>query len=250
MFEDLSERPGGLQSLGARHGVSLEAVRHLLHALEAGHGTMAQFDHPELGGFGQWFSGGMTMIGRMGDDALKARVGALCADLAASLPSGGFREAGSRAGGGAWWPDGLGSPSSVGAQNATRYAYFAGSRRLAIESGGRVRLYDTGAHVITGAAQAQGLTGSLRFSGPDGAINLDDLRPLDDPDSPGRAAPSPAAAADGAASAGDAAGTQAPSAGGASDILGTLERLADLHARGILTDAEFGAKKADLLARL
>ena len=68
----------GLQAVADRHGVGLDAVRHLIRALERGHGTMAQFDHPDLGGMGQWFSGGMVMVGRMFDDALKARVDALC----------------------------------------------------------------------------------------------------------------------------------------------------------------------------
>jgi hypothetical protein len=35
-----------------------------------------------------------------------------------------------------------------------------------------------------------------------------------------------------------------------SDILATLERLGALKTQGILTDAEFNAKKADLLSRL
>jgi hypothetical protein len=32
--------------------------------------------------------------------------------------------------------------------------------------------------------------------------------------------------------------------------LATLERLAELHQKGVLTDAEFAAKKAELLARI
>ena len=34
------------------------------------------------------------------------------------------------------------------------------------------------------------------------------------------------------------------------DILAAIERLGELQARGVLTDAEFSAKKADLLGRL
>jgi hypothetical protein len=34
------------------------------------------------------------------------------------------------------------------------------------------------------------------------------------------------------------------------DILAAIERLAGLHARGILTEAKFSAKKAELLGRL
>jgi hypothetical protein len=34
------------------------------------------------------------------------------------------------------------------------------------------------------------------------------------------------------------------------DHLATLAGLADLHARGVLTDSEFAAKKAEILARI
>ncbi|MFC6739463.1 SHOCT domain-containing protein [Methylobacterium tardum] len=33
-------------------------------------------------------------------------------------------------------------------------------------------------------------------------------------------------------------------------MLTTIDRLAELHARGVLTDQEFSTKKAELLARL
>jgi hypothetical protein len=34
------------------------------------------------------------------------------------------------------------------------------------------------------------------------------------------------------------------------DVIGALEKLGDLKAKGILTEAEFTAKKAELLSRL
>jgi hypothetical protein len=34
------------------------------------------------------------------------------------------------------------------------------------------------------------------------------------------------------------------------DIVATLERLAELHKKGVLTDEEFAGKKAELLARI
>lgn len=42
--------------LAQRYGFSTEAVASLLRAVAAGNGTMAQFDHPELGapGSGCW----------------------------------------------------------------------------------------------------------------------------------------------------------------------------------------------------
>jgi hypothetical protein len=42
-----------IEELVHRHGVSTEAVTTLLQAVISGHGTMAQFSHPELGGPGQ-----------------------------------------------------------------------------------------------------------------------------------------------------------------------------------------------------
>lgn len=62
-------------------GFSVEAVRLMHTAVCQGHGSMAQFDHPEFGGFGQWMRGGMVMLSSTGDAGLKSRVDALCNDL-------------------------------------------------------------------------------------------------------------------------------------------------------------------------
>jgi hypothetical protein len=37
---------------------------------------------------------------------------------------------------------------------------------------------------------------------------------------------------------------------GTPDVLATIEKLAELHAKGILNDEEFSAKKAELLRRV
>ena len=66
-----------IRDLAERYGVSLGAVRTLLFAVSAGGGTLAQFDHPEFGGSGQWMSGGMTMVGDMFNYGLKAKVSGL-----------------------------------------------------------------------------------------------------------------------------------------------------------------------------
>jgi hypothetical protein len=60
--------------LSTRYGVSTDAVRAMLEAVQLGNGTMAQFSHPELGGRGQWMADGMTMVGDMFDHALQAKV--------------------------------------------------------------------------------------------------------------------------------------------------------------------------------
>jgi hypothetical protein len=61
--------------------MSADAVRAILEGLVASGGGMAQFNHPDLGGMGQWSSGGMLMIGDMFNSGLKSRIGALCAEL-------------------------------------------------------------------------------------------------------------------------------------------------------------------------
>src|SRR5712692_8184349 len=81
-----------VEKLAQRHGVSTGAVMTLLQALVNGNGASAQFSHPELGGTGQWMRGGMTMVGDMFNDALKAKVNRLCSELSALLAEDGFAD--------------------------------------------------------------------------------------------------------------------------------------------------------------
>ena len=229
---DTARDEAGLEAVAGRHGVGVDAVHHLREALRAGHGSMAQFDHPDLGGFGQWSAGGMVMVGRMFDDALKARVGALCTELARRLPTD--QPASST---GDWWPADLGRPAASGAQDGVRYAFFPGPRRIAVESGGRLTLYDTGSHDIDGVAQRQGADAALRFTGRGGDIDLAALDQVEGVINPSVVS-SPRG--DAAARAGEVR----------SDPLALLKRLADLHREGVLTDEEFTAKKTDLLRRV
>ena len=74
-----------INDLAQRYGVSTDAVMALLQALINGNGTMAQFNHPELGGSGQWLQGGMTMVGDMFNHGLKAKVDGLCTELSQIL---------------------------------------------------------------------------------------------------------------------------------------------------------------------
>lgn len=177
-----------VQSLAQRYAVSTDAVRTLLDAVNRGGGTMAQFSHPELGGSGQWMSGGMTMVGDMFNNRLQSIVSGLCAELSmllsstavyAPLPaatSGAAIGGGFASNSGNWWPAELGWPSSSGSQNDTRYAVFPGSRRLALLSGGRLSIYDTLDHQIGGVQQAQGgYSGSLAFTSQRGTFTVDSL---------------------------------------------------------------------------
>ena len=85
MYEPTPELRQALSAAAQQFGVSLEAVRTVFDALAAGGGRMAQFNHPDLGGMGQWSQGGMTQVGDMFNQKLKERVGALCATLAGQL---------------------------------------------------------------------------------------------------------------------------------------------------------------------
>ena len=183
--------PDGLRmvaEVASRHGVSLEAAFAVLDSLALSNGTQAQFNHPDLGGMGQWSRGGMIMIGDMFNQGLKHRVDELCNELAGlvreqpSIHAGQSQSQGGvslfAAGSGSpsrWWPPELGEPASVGAQNEMRYAYFPASRRIAIQQGGRVRVYDSGEHRLSGFSQQQGGDRSLTFTSQFGVVRLADL---------------------------------------------------------------------------
>jgi hypothetical protein len=47
-----------------------------------------------------------------------------------------------------------------------------------------------------------------------------------------------------------AAGTSAPAAQPPEDVAATLRKLASLHDEGLLTDEEFAAKRAEVIARI
>ncbi|MDF1872269.1 SHOCT domain-containing protein [Vannielia sp.] len=269
------EGKAALSDVASRHGVSTDAAETLLSALVQGQGTQAQFNHPDLGGMGQWSQGGMTMVGDMFNNGLKATVDALCHDLSGLLRSSGTfapapassqsQSSGAHgtslfvAGSGAPnspWPAELGAPSSAGAQNNMRYAIFPATRRLAIDLAGKVTVYDTADHQIFGVGQQQSGDQSLTFTSQNGLVRLADLKEItpgaaeDTPADPAQSqTPSPAPAPEPVAQT-PPPGTPTPAPAEADDIIALIQKLADLHASGILTDAEFEAKKTDLLARL
>jgi hypothetical protein len=183
----------------------------------------------------------------------------------------------SQSGTGQWWPPELGAPSSTGAQNNARYAVFPQSQRLAIDLNGAITVYDTLDHQIGGVSQQQGDFGSMSFSSQYGYVPVANLpvisvngfappapAPAWQPAPPqptyqnppqdfsnqapsngqGFANPSPTSFAD---------NTPLPAQQSSAqelDIFAKIERLADLKQRGILSDDEYSAKKAELLSRL
>ena len=165
---------------------------------------MAQFNHPEFGGCGQWMRGGMTMVSDLFNNHLKYRVDSICNDIANELGNhqtsafAGSFQSQSQSGadsqmqtsGGAmgsgnslfvpdpeanWWPQEMGVPNALGSQNNVRYAYFAQSRRLAVKTGNDIWVYDTGDHQIGGFSQQQGAGGSITFTSQFGVISLGTL---------------------------------------------------------------------------
>jgi hypothetical protein len=264
-----------INDLAQHYGVSADAVMTLLQALLNSKGTMAQFDHRELGGAGQWMPGGMTMVGDMFNHGLKAKVDGLCSELSQILATqpfvqfpAGFQSQSQRQGGGQqdgghdvldagsvslfvpetpgrasgqWWPAELGFPNGTGAQNQVRYAYFNQKRRLAVELNGHVTVYDTLDHQISGVSQQQGRGGSLTLTSQHGTVSVSTL-PVVSVDGVQTKAPEPRVA--------PASEPYRPDSAQETDLFAKIERLAELHKKGILSSEEFTAKKAQLLSRL
>jgi len=278
-----------IEEVAQRHGCSTDAAMSMLESVIRGNGSMAQFDHPEFGGSGQWMQGGMTMVSDMFNNYLKGQVHGLCSELSrliANQPDlirsgsfqsqsqgtqqqrndgsgqqhqqsagyGGSNQQQTAAGpvgpvslfvpaapgtSGDWWPAELGRPNSTGAQNDVRYAFFAQPRRLAIELNGKMTVYDTLAHQINGFSQQQSSGASLTFASQHGLVAVANL-PVVSVDGVPQPAPPPVQE--------KPVSTQsvAPEA----DVFATIEKLAQLHAKGILSDEEFASKKAELMSRL
>lgn len=172
--------------------------------------------------------------------------------------------------------------ASTGAQNNLRYAVFPQARRLAIEVNGHVTVYDTLDHQIGGVGQQQGYGASFTFTSQYGTVLVDQLPVVSidgEPPSPVQpvthsaeqapvesshlsataqsvAAPStpeeelvaPLDSVQQSFSPQGFSNSEAPAA--ESDIFATIEKLAGLRDRGILSDEEFAAKKAELLKRI
>ena len=128
-----------------------------------------------------------------------------------------------------------------------RYAYFPNQRRLAIERGGSVELYDTGEHLIGGVSQQQGGTDSLAFTSQRGPVQLEALRRVRQETA---AAPNVTNVEPPATAGPSWHAETSPASDKVHSVLEIIEKLAALHERGVLTDGEFNEKKTELLGRL
>ena len=266
-----------VNNLSQRYGFSTDAITHMLFAVLNGNGGMAQFSHPEFGGSGQWMRGGMLMLGDMFNYNLKGSVDALCNDISnilanepGLLQTGSFQSqsqsgsgqqsqmAGGSMGGESslfvpdparnWWPKDLGAPSATGSQNNVKYAYFAHNCRLAVETNGQVWVYDTLNHQIGGFSQQQGSGGSILLTSQYGTVNLATLPVVSINGQPQNApAPAPATIHPFTPAPHNTAPNNVAAEG---DVIAAIERLAELHKKGILNEQEFTQKKAELLSRI
>ncbi len=269
-----------INNIAQRYAFSSDAVFSMLVSVINGNGSMAQFNHPEFGGSGQWMRGGMIMVGDMFNNGLKNSVGNLCQELAnliANEPNliqtGSFQsqnqdnqeqanyannspQQNSSNSGNAvslfmpgedsqnWWISiGLQFPNSIGKQNNIRYAYFASIRRLAIQLYGDITLYDTLDHQIGGFSQQQGNEASLTFTSQYGLVDIKTLPIVSINNDDLQRLNSQQIVA-------PITIDSPKSTVQETDIFSAIEKLAILKDKAILTENEFSTKKAELLARL
>lgn len=274
MIRDTQEQ-SIVDGLSERHGVSKDVIEHLTMALIAGHANQAQFNHSELGGMGQWSSGGMIMVGDMFNNGLKHRVDMLCSEIADYIRSGQLsgpkldrpHQSQSQGNGNSFfyqsssqsssWPQHLGQASSTGAQNNLRYAFFPASRRLAIDVNGKITVYDTQDHNIGGFSQQQNSDQSLTFTSQHGLVRAADLDIIPTSGGPETAQDAQIATPIPVQSIPDPSMTPSSTSVVSDqtvfhqdDIISKIERLAGLRSKGIISDEEFAAKKTELLDRL
>ena len=231
-------------ALAERYAISADAVKIMLDAVAKGGGTMAQFSVPEFGGSGQWMRGGMTMIGDMFNNSLKATVDNLCNELSNLLtshanifaPVSQSRSPQT----GSWWPPELGNPTATGSQNNLRYAYFPASNRLGIDDQGRVEVYDTSGYDISGFGQQQSGDASLTFTSQRGVVRVDSLPRVPSGARPPLETRSPQ----------ESPSIQPLPGSESGSVLALIEQLSQLREKGLITEEEFSAKKAELLKRL
>jgi len=259
-------------TLAEQYKIGADAVKLMLDAVAKGGGGVAQFNLPELGGAGQWMRGSGVTAGDMVNASMKGAVDNLCTELSnlmeaqasmfapGSLPRSAEDAAGrsGKAEAGAlrssashgWWPAGLGEPSTTGSRNSWRYAYFAAIRRLAVELAGKVEVCDTTGFDIEGLVSRQPKGGRPVFASNRGTVKLESLPRVysveaqEEPEAGPkkqevrRAVPDRATAAETAFSV------------DTTTIIAIIEQLAALKDKGILTQEEFTAKKAELLKRI
>ena len=276
-----------IEEAAQRHGFSTDAVMSMLESVIRGNGSMAQSRTPNLVAPANGCFGGMTMVSDMFNNYLKGRVDGLCSELSrliASQPdmirSGSFQSQSQgiqRQDGG-----GLQHQQSAGYGGSNQQQTAAGpvGHREPVCSGRPRHLWRLVARRSLGSPTVPVLRTTSAMPSSHGPApghrsewQGDGIRHARSPDQRVLAAAIPrriphlceparpgcrrhppgclgrwGSAAGVAARAGGARQHSSPSR--EADVFATIEKLAQLHAKGILSEEEFSAKKAELLSRL
>jgi hypothetical protein len=255
-----------ISEIAQKYSLEKSSVEALASAIVLGNGTMAQFNIPELGGTGQWMKGGMTMVGDIFNHSLRVKVEQVATELSELVASqiiftaddsktsvsGGAQKESS-------WPAIFGSPTSSGAQNNFKYAYFGPSRRLVIDEGEKRYIYDTKHHTISGVSQQQGSGSSFQLTSNEGIISLSDLPLISEPGSQPDSQPDrhdletrqlPYDAVQDDVRHAYSSNVDVPSRNPEDIIIETISKLNVLLEKGQITEEEFNSKKQELLGRL
>lgn len=270
-----------INDIALRHGYSYDATLSMLESVINGNGSMAQFNHPEFSGAGQWMRGGMTMVSDMFNNHLKGRVDSLCNELShlvASQPnllrSGSFQSqsqgnntyqqaqtnhsgAVQNPGDNGFGANSLFVPPSPGSSGDwwpadLRWPNSTGAQnnvRYAYFAQARRLAIEVHGSVTVYDTLDHQIGGFSQQQSAGGTLSftsqygLMDVSSLPVVSRDGmQTPPPPVPPASGAYQ-------QPPEASG-QDIFAAIERLAALYAKGMLTDTEYSTKKAELLARL
>ncbi len=139
-----------IAQIAQTHQLSEEVVTHLFNQLALGNGRQAQFNHPALGGMGQW-QNGMLMISDFSNHALKAKLTGVFADLVQLYT----REGGPSSLEAKPETDSLGKPSMVATQNYLTVNYYQDKSLLVITDNQRKTAitYSVAPHRLTGISQ-------------------------------------------------------------------------------------------------
>jgi hypothetical protein len=275
-----------INNIAQRYNFSSDAVFSMLQSVINGNGSMAQFNHREFGGSGQWMKGGMIMLGDMFNNNLKNSVGGLCQELSnlvANQPnliqSGSFQ---SQNQGTQQQSNFGGNSSNTGEQQQNSYGTLGGvSLFVPPPAGGSGNWWPAGlqfpnstgaqnnvryayfatirrlaievnGHVTLYDTLDHQIGGFSQQQSVGGSITFTSQFGLVDvttlPIISIDNEPVPVPAQSQPTSSSNIQASTAPNQ--EADIFGAIEKLAYLKDKGILTDIEYSSKKEELLARL
>lgn len=164
-----------IAEIAAEFKVQEITVSKLLDGLQKNSGRQVQFNIAELGGMGQWQSGGMVMVGDMFNNELKAKVDRLCkvlVQMPAKAESNPFVPIQSSVGSNRF-------ANIKGSQNGISYAYYQTEAILEITDENGLKKYSTEGYLLTGVQQSQSNDSrKLSFSHSGGSVEIKDLKQI------------------------------------------------------------------------